>query len=429
MSRICLVVPTNEFDHYFVQLPFDVACAAGQLRAEGHDVEVWDQRLQRTPTSNDPDVVVVFTAIAERAQCYPMDLALVRLAVERVREMFGERTTIAVGPHGNNLPEATREELGVHHVARGESDSAAVQAVRDVLAGAHGPVLPGARGDLLASEYPVIDFADMAPGAFDLLPLHGYTSEVIRDGLPEKGPCGMAFAARGCTYGCTFCHLPFGTRIRPMALDRVVADIDAQLSAGLRDVFFLDYVFGITPSFYGPLCERLVGRGMNWTCQTRAEIVLRSDVTAWYEAGCRGAWLGAESPTVSGAGVHKRVSQEQTERALAKLADAGITPFAFILIGLPGDKASSTGELVDWVTGLPAWFAADQLHLRPGTSLYDEHATVNPGGPPRTWEQVREMTRAYRHDYPTDLDAQMEALQALPNFVGNALAEPMGVAG
>ncbi|GAA0395265.1 B12-binding domain-containing radical SAM protein [Streptomyces luteireticuli] len=435
MSRICLVIPSNPFDQYFVQLPLDAVTAAGHLRAEGHTVAVWDQRLRDTPPGDAFDLLIVFSAIADRAQCYPLELAPVRTAVDRAKALFPTARTVAVGPHGTHLPLSTRAELGVDHVALGETDSAAVAAVRDLAAGADAPVLSDSASprNLLAPAagaprpYPNLPLEELAFPAYDLVPTARYTAEVISGGLPLPGPCGMVLASRGCTYGCTFCHLPFGTRMRSQPLDRVVAEIDAQQAAGLDFVFFLDYVFGINKSFYGDLCRRLRGRGLGWVGQTRAEVVLKNDVREWAAAGCQGMWLGAESPAIAQTGVHKRVSEEQIEQAILKLRDAGITPFAFVLLGLPDDEACVSGRLVDWAAKMPAWFGINQLYLRPGTTLYDRLAAdYNDGARPTTWEQVREVTRRYRESYPVDLDRQQQRLTELPNYLGNSIAPVAG---
>ncbi|MFC4472807.1 B12-binding domain-containing radical SAM protein [Streptomyces xiangluensis] len=434
--RICLVVPSNRFDQYFVQVPLDLLLAAARLRADGHAVTVWDQRVQDSPPSrNEADLLVISSAIADRAQCYPLDLGPVRAAVEGAQNRFPGVPTLVVGPHGTHLPEATRQELGVDHVAVGEADSAAVHAVRALSAGAVAPVLSG---DLATAEsplavvgdrrkpYPNLPLDDDVLPAYDLVPMSEYTAEVIVDGLPQPGPCGMVLAARGCTYGCTFCHLPFGTRMRTQPVDRVIAEVEAQRAAGLEFQFFLDYVFGIDKAFYRAVCERMRGRGIGWVGQTRAEIVLKNDVSEWAAAGCQGMWLGAESPTVGTAGVHKRVTEEQIREAVLKLRDAGIAPFAFVLLGLPDDEACVSDWLVDWAAEIPAWFGINQLFLRPGTTLYDQHAPrYNGGVAPTDWTQVQEVTRRYRETYPADLDDQERRLTRLPNYLGNAIA-PVG---
>lgn len=435
--RICLVIPTNRFDRFFIQVPIDVLTAAARLRADGHSVTVWDQRLMDAPDLTlSPELLVISSAIADRAQCYPLDLDPVRAALGRARQLFPTARTMAVGPHGTQLPVGTLNELGVDHVSVGEPDSATVYGVRDLAAGITAPVLHGdlpVPGSISLSvagagpkPYPNLDLEEWAMPAYDLVPLEKYTAEVIVDGLPQPGPCGMVLAARGCTYGCTFCHLPFGTRMRPQSVDRVMAEIDAQARAGLNFQFFLDYVFGINKNFYGEIVQRLKGRGIGWVGQTRAEIVLKTDVREWAEAGCQGMWLGAESPSVAGTGVHKRVTEEQIREAVLKLKDAGIAPFAFVLLGLPDDDACQSDWLVDWAADIPAWFGINQLFLRPGTPLYDQLAAgINGGVLPATWAEVREVTRLYREQYPADLDEQERRLTALPNYLANAMA-PVG---
>ncbi|MFB8352895.1 B12-binding domain-containing radical SAM protein [Streptomyces niveus] len=430
--RICLVVPTNPFDRFFVQVPIDVVLAAGQLRAEGHEVMVWDQRLTDAPTAiPDPELLVIHTAIADRAQCYPLDLVPVRAAADLARQHFPRARTMAVGPHGNQLPGGTLLELEVQHVSVGEADSATVHGVRALASGVRSPVLygnlPTSPQELLVvgnrpTPYPNLAAGDWALPAYDLIPLERYTAEVIKDGVLHPGPAGVVMAARGCTYGCTFCHLPFGNRMRTHPVDRVIKEVETQQAGGLNHQFFLDYVFGINKAFYGQLCDRLRGQGVGWVGQTRAEIVLKTDVRAWAEAGCEGMWLGAESPSVAGTGVHKRVTEQQIRDAVLKLSDAGIAPFAFVLIGLPDDEACMDDWLVDWAADIPAWFGVNQLFLRPGTSLYDDLAAgLNGGAPPATWEQVRQVTRSYREQYPADLDDQERRLMELPNYLANAL--------
>lgn len=207
------------------------------------------------------------------------------------------------------------------HVARGEADAAAVHGVRDLLSGR--PVL----GELpLSGTYLPLDFDEAPLPAYDLLDLTAYTAETFTGGRVKRGPCGMVLGVRGCTYGCTFCHLPFGTRMRPQAVGRTLAEIDAMRERGVDSLFFLDYVFGLHPTFYKDLCTELVNGGLAWSGQSRAEVVLRQDVDLWAAAGCNGMWLGAESPAVAETGVGKRVSAEKIDAAIRRLSGAGITP-------------------------------------------------------------------------------------------------------
>ncbi|MGW2250689.1 B12-binding domain-containing radical SAM protein [Kitasatospora sp. NPDC001660] len=419
MTQVCFVVPQDEFERHFLQQPLDVLNAAAVLRQDGVEVGLWDRRLHPLPADQDaPDLVVVVTAVADRAQCYPLDLGPVKDAVTEVRDLWPGVPVLACGPHATHLPEACHRELGVDFVARGEADSAAVQAVRDVLhRRALTPVLPA------AGTYPDLPVDQWPLPAYELTDPLAYTAEVVVDGRTRRAACGLVMGVRGCSYGCSFCHLPFGARMRDRPVVQTLAEITALRERGTESVFFLDYVFGLHRTFYDDLCSGLVGSGVEWTGQTRAEVVLRTDVRRWADAGCRGMWLGAESPGVADTGVGKRVPPEKVADAVHKLADAGIKPFAFILLGLPDDPACANGELVDWAASLPVDFGLNQLVLRPGTSLYDRLAPrYNGGRTPSSWAEVAEVTRRYRAQYPTDLDAQWDRLTALPNYLGNAMA-------
>ncbi|MFE9356244.1 B12-binding domain-containing radical SAM protein [Streptomyces olivaceoviridis] len=419
MTTVCFVVPQDEFQRLFLQQPIDVLNAAAVLEADGLDVRLWDRRLTAVPPlQTTPDLAVLVTAVADRAQCYPLDIAPSREAVRELRSLWPATPVIAVGPHGTHLPDVTLRDLGVDHVARGENDSAAVRAVRDFVAGrALTPVLP------MAGTYEDLDTDHWPLPAYHLTDSGDYTAEVVLQGRAHRGPAGLVLGVRGCSYGCTFCHLPFGTRMRPRAVSRTMREITRLRDLGTHSLFFLDYVFGLHPTYYDDLCREMTGLGIGWTGQTRAEVVLRSDVTRWAEAGCTGMWLGAESPGVADAGVGKRVSVEKVTAAIEKLADAGITPLAFILLGLPDDPACQRDRLVDWAAGLPALFGLNQLVLRPGTRLYDDLAPrYTDGSAPAHWTQVEDVTRRYRSAYPADLDDQWERLMSLPNYLGNAMA-------
>ncbi|AWW43242.1 radical SAM protein (plasmid) [Streptomyces cadmiisoli] len=418
MSHIRFVVPEDEFSRAFFQMPLDIATAAAVLRERGHTVSLWDRRVEVAPPDGPAvDGLILVTAIADRAQCYPLDIGPIREAARSAKELHPGAWIVACGPHATQLPEATLRELAVDHVSRGEVDAAAVFAAEVLLERGNSPIPAVLDRSASSSGF---DLGELPVPAFDLLPLQHYKAEVFDGTRLHRGPSGMIFAARGCTYGCTFCHLPFGTRMRTRPVSRVLAEVDALTDLGVKSAFFLDYVFGINPRFYGEVCAGLRHRDLTWTGQTRTEIVLKTDVREWADAGCRGMWLGAESPAVAVTGVNKRVTQDDVSEALAKLEAAGIQPFAFIIIGLPGDPACLTGSIVDWVAELPAKFGINQLFLRPGTTLYDELAPrYLDGRMPTTWDEVKQVTDTYRRDYPVDLDDLEKRLLALPNNLGN----------
>ncbi|MCS5524741.1 radical SAM protein [Curtobacterium flaccumfaciens pv. oortii] len=421
MATVLFVIAEDEFSRDFLQHPLDALIAASVLERFGHQAEIWDQRVAPdAPGGCAPKYVVVVTAIADRAQCYPLDLAPIRSCIAGLRARWPKSTLIAVGPHGTQLPIATLEDLSVDYVARGEADAAAVGAIN---------WLESSRIELsnvlpTAGTFPPIAAEDLPVPNYDLINSSAYTAETFAGGRVQRDTCGIVLGVRGCTYGCSFCHLPFGTTMRAEPVSTTLETISQQMTRGVREIFFLDYVFGLHKSFYKELCEALTraDTGLSWSGQTRTEVVLRTDVRTWADAGCKGMWLGAESPAVSQTGVGKRIPAEKIQRAIEKLAEAEITPFAFVLLGLPDDPACVSGEIVDWAATIPGYFGLNQLFLRPGTPLFDEIAgRYSSGSAPRTWSDVEQITQRYRAEYPCDLDDLEKRLRKLPNYIGNAM--------
>ncbi|MFD0392044.1 radical SAM protein [Streptomyces nogalater] len=334
-----------------------------------------------------------------------------------IRRTWPRATVVAVGPHATQLPTATRRELGVDVVARGETDAAAVHGVRDVLGGR--PAL----GELpLAGTYPPPDFDGAPLPAYDLLDLTAYTAETFSGGRVRRGPCGMVLGVRGCTYGCTFCHLPFGTRMRPQPVDRTLAEIDAMRERGIDSLFFLDYVFGLHPTFYKDLCAPR---------RPRHRLDRPEPGGGGPAPGRRPVGRGRLPRHVAGRRVTRRGRDRRRQtrpggedrRGDPQAVGSRDHPFAFLLLGLPGDPACLSGEVVDWAASLPGYFGLNQLFLRPGTPLYDELAAdYNGGATPATWAEVEAVTRRYRERYPVSLDDLWDRLVRLPNYIGNAMA-------
>lgn len=376
--RVCLLLPATGGQG--VRLPLDALLAAARLRADGHEVDVWDERLaELPPAARVPDVLVVFTAVGAS---WPVDLTPVRAAVDRARGWFPGVRVVAAGPHGTELPGATLLELAADHVAVGEAASAAVRGVRDLAAGVAVPVLYGALPRPVPPVFvvgnrppPYPELTHWPAPAHDLVPLARYTAEVVVDGVARQVPAGAVRIAAG--------------------PDRVLADIAVQQAAGLGHMVFLDDVPGAA------LCARLRGRGVQWTGRTRADAVLRADVTAWARAGCRGVWLDS-GPWV--------------REAARKLSRAGISACVSLLVGAPGGTH---------VPDPPARFALGRYVLRPGTDMYDRLAPVLGGGTaPATWRGVLDVNRRYRERHRAALGELERRLAALPHLLPTGCEVP-----
>jgi anaerobic magnesium-protoporphyrin IX monomethyl ester cyclase len=418
-KTICFVIPGDPRS-WSKQVPIDVVTASAILEARGHQAVVWDRRVDTGAPNCGVDIVAVSTAIADQAQCYPLSLRAAAEAAADATRRFPGAPTFAFGPHATHLPSDTKALLGVDFVSRGEPESAAVAGVEAILSGRQ-----AARAQCEERVCSTIPAKDLPPASLTLLQLSAYVAEVCENGALRPGPSGLILAARGCPYQCTFCHLPFGTKVRTRNLETVFAEMDSFVNAGIHHLFILDYVFGIDRDFYLKFCDGLRLRGARWLAQTRPEIVLREDVGYWRHAGCEGIWLGAESLDVAGAGVRKPLNARRIEAAIDKLRVNGIKPILFILLGLPNETHQSVEKLARWLSDLRVDFGVSQMTLRPGTHLFDEFArSSGDGQSPPTWQGVERLNAEYRRRLPLDLDGWDRALGRLPTHILNRVHSP-----
>jgi radical SAM superfamily enzyme YgiQ (UPF0313 family) len=253
-----LLVGCYELGHQ----PLRVATAAGRLRAAGHDVraidlavETWDETLAEW---------------ADRvAISVPMHTAT-RIARSLISTIRPQRPGLAICAYGLYAPMLADV---ADHVLAGEVDVALTEWVGGA-AGAAGAI--------------VLDRSAARPGAplpaRDLLPpLDRYTHLVDGD---EEHPVAYVEASHGCAHRCRHCPVPviYDGRIRIVAVDDVIRDVEQQVAAGARHVTFGD------PDFFNGVQHSLrVAREVHarfptvtFDCTVKVEHILR-DASVWPE--------------------------------------------------------------------------------------------------------------------------------------------------
>jgi radical SAM superfamily enzyme YgiQ (UPF0313 family) len=187
---------------------------------------------------------------------------------------------------------------------------------------------------------------------------------------------GLLLANRGCPFGCSFCYLFFGRRLRRRPVESTLVELRTMYEEyALRHFFFLDYTFTIDDEWVGALCtgiaEMGLGRDISWICQTRVDCLRESTLQAMKRAGCSGIWLGIESPELEqrrylGKG---RIRFEDIEAAVSLIRRCGINVLAFVMVGLPNETESSLARLNDWLDETQLYYSLSTFQRRLGTPL------------------------------------------------------------
>lgn len=206
-----------------------------------------------------------------------------------------------------------------------------IAAELDVAVEYFGPCVPGE---------PPCDLKDPLIPAWDLFPSYNLGSLTEnRRYLPIQG-------SRGCPYACDYCPYPVTQGKTYIARDP--EDVFSEMlhwkkELGVDYFLFRDPVFSLRREWGERLFELLKGKGINWRCETRADLLPKGLLDRMAGAGCAGINLGLE--TITKACLHnvrrKPVSLEKLKSVVNKCKELGIETFVFYIVGLPGETRDS----------------------------------------------------------------------------------------
>jgi anaerobic magnesium-protoporphyrin IX monomethyl ester cyclase len=293
-------------------------------------------------------------------------------------------------------PDAPRDELvqGVTGVASLVGGGPAGRGL-NVARGAGGPSLPA------RDELPAWDLVDIDRYRSAWLNAHGYFS------------LNMA-ASRGCPFRCTWCAKPiWGNRYLQREPRAVAAEMaHLKRAFGVDHVWFADDIFGLRPDWISEFARALhAERGaIPFTIQTRADLISERMAAALREAGCREAWIGAESGSqrVLDA-MHKGTDVAEILRARERLKAAGIRVGFFIQLGYLGEELGdiqATRELIE--TARPDDVGVSVAYPLPGTRFHDLVSAQL--GAKNRWQASGELAMMFPGTYTTDFYRQVRDL-------------------
>ncbi|HVS75932.1 MAG TPA: radical SAM protein [Steroidobacteraceae bacterium] len=215
---------------------------------------------------------------------------------------------------------------------------------------------------------------ELPPPAWDLVDVERYRAVWRR----AHGYFSLNMAAsRGCSFRCAWCAKPiWGNRY----LQRPAAEIAAEMTRIKRElapdhIWFADDIFGFRVDWVSELAGalRASGGSVPFTIQTRADLISERMAAALREAGCREAWLGAESGSqrvLDAMNKGTRVAEIRTARA--RLGAAGIRVGFFIQLGYLGEELSdilATRELIE--SERPDDVGVSVAYPLPGTKFHE----------------------------------------------------------
>jgi anaerobic magnesium-protoporphyrin IX monomethyl ester cyclase len=355
--------------------PLGLAFLAAALESADIETRVLDlvvnpyspKMLERLLTEFQPD------AAGSTAVTMSFDSATAVLA--DIKAIDSDIKTIMGGPH---VTFQSRETLSDHpevdFIVLGEGEEAVVELVRAMERGTEYDHIAGLayrnNGEITvtAPRTPGIPLDSLPVPARHLLPLGRYRA------------LGMAISmttSRGCPFHCIFCvgRKMVGSKVRYRNPIKVVDELAYLSRLGFHQVNIADDLFTAHKQHCLGVCDEILRRGLNvkWTSFARVDTVSPDVLARMKEAGCSAVSFGVETGNEQILKtIRKGITLDQVVAAATMCADAGITPHASFILGLPGETPDTLNETVVFGEKLKAMGVSHGFHLLapfPGTSV------------------------------------------------------------
>ena len=372
--------------------PLATLQVAAQLRKAGHRVSLFDAMLaegtaefRRQLQAANPQLVLFyednFNFLSKMCLGKMRDACCERVSTVR---QAGARV-VASGSDATDAPEPYLR-AGADIVLLGEGletlgtltarlDTDAAQHVASLVDGLSGwaTLKDGAVQNTRAANLPR-SYQHMPPPAWDLVDVERYRA--IWRTAHGFFSLNMA-ASKGCSFRCAWCAKPiWGNQY----LQRTAAEVAAEMTH-LKQVYapdhvwFADDIFGFRVEWVMQFAAaiRASGGSIPFTIQTRADLISERMASALAEAGCKEAWIGAESGSqrVLDA-MNKGTTVAEILTARARLQAVGIRVGFFIQLGYLGEELMdvlATRKLID--KARPDDVGVSVSYPLPGTKFHE----------------------------------------------------------
>jgi len=194
---------------------------------------------------------------------------------------------------------------------------------------------------------------------------------------PEQiGVTAQTRTARSCAFKCSFCDYPSRAgALSAASVDTVRKELRALAAHGVRNLVFVDDTFNVPPKRFKDICRMMIEEdlGLRWYSYFRCSNARDEesfDLAA--ASGCAGVFLGIESgdPGVLD-NMHKLAQDSQYRVGIQRLKERGITTFASIIVGFPGETRRTVRNTIDFLNeSAPTLWRAQPWWANPRSPVY-----------------------------------------------------------
>ena len=366
--KIALIIPKYLGGRYFLQPPLGFLISAELLRKKGSIVKIFDDRADKCDFSDyaQYDVLILCTIEIDCIQNYFVDYRL-KYALEYAQKLklqYPEKKLVIVGAHGTLLPKKIMNDTNADIVVCGEFETV----LADLSNNEFNDV------GIIQSGKDLMDI-DFIP-AFDLIDFKKYFGYNIESNGNSIVPnWSIIQASRGCPYSCTYCYNFYGKKVRTRSVESIIQEIKYQTQLGAEYIFFIDNIFGLNQNFTVKLLDEIIAmeNKVKLYVQTRADTLNDNILEKMRQANFAGIWLGVESFDDKVLSLcNKHITGNQSKETLQNISKYGITPAAFMMMGLEGQTTESVNQDIEYLKKENIRYNLSTTLPRLGTLLYNK---------------------------------------------------------
>ena len=231
MKKILLIFPKLEQSKPFHHLPITALAVSAELLAQGHEVKIWDDRVNDVKSGDYKDFV--YDADEIMLSCFTgYQLSEGYQFAKDIKAVFPEKRITLGGPHATALPEQTLESPYIDEVIQGEIDTGKYQ-------------LP-----------------------FWLIDIHRYINPATERFI--------YVSSYGCVGICTFCSTKKRRKLKFLPFERIEKDIDYLMSHyPYKECIFFDATIFTKTDRAHRLSMIMRRYNLSWISDARADEIVK----------------------------------------------------------------------------------------------------------------------------------------------------------
>lgn len=375
MKKILLINPPYPFEEH-PSPPIGLMSLAAYMIDKGYTVHIEDYIIENNSIERYRSVIDKFKPDVLGATAVSMTVNKSLAILKEYRSINPDLITVMGGPHATFAPEEILNSGYVDFIVRGEGEltfTELLSSIRDKNDISEVKGLSYIKDKTIhhTPDREFIENINILPYPARHLVTH---SKYKATGLPVN-----MITSRGCPHACIFClgRKMVGNRLRYFDIDRVVNEFEMLSKMGFSQINIADDLFTSNKKRCITICDGIISRGINhpWSAFARVDTISEDLLLKLKESGCTTLCFGIESGNQEILDrVKKKTSLDKCRAAGTMCRNAGITPLASYILGLPGETEETVMNTLRFAQELNMDFGIHILSPFPGTEIREKAA-------------------------------------------------------